>query len=320
MTGRRLAMMAVAAAAVMLTAACGKRISLKPSSGGRPYEVLVSGGDSAAVKMLGRMLRDATMAGMPQKEAAFDISETYGQPGGNSRYARCIVVADIDADGYTATKVRYERDTYAEPQIIIYVCSPSADRLKADSARTARTVTRLAERFEMKTAAERLIKRCNRKAEKAVKAMTGHTINIPEGITATKRGRGFIWFSDNAAAAMSNICVYTYNGTDTRPQTVARMRDSIMAANMPGETDAMHMSTDGRTVLEQTTNGNGTGRTVIRGLWMMDGDAMGGPFVSHAVADSARQTVTVAEAFVYAPGVRKRNLIRQLEAALYTLK
>jgi len=55
-----------------------------------------------------------------------------------------------------------------------------------------------------------------------------------------------------------------------------------------------------------------------RGLWQMVGTEMGGPFVSlwRQVGDS----VLGVTAFVYAPGKSKRNLMRRLEASLYTLK
>jgi hypothetical protein len=52
----------------------------------------------------------------------------------------------------------------------------------------------------------------------------------------------------------------------------------------------------------------------------MVGDMMGGPFVSHARLDEANQRVIVVEGFVYAPEKDKRNIIRQVEASLYTLK
>jgi len=50
----------------------------------------------------------------------------------------------------------------------------------------------------------------------------------------------------------------------------------------------------------------------------MEGDNMGGPFVS--MARSMADSVLCIEGFVYAPEMNKRNLIRRLEAALYTLK
>ena len=46
---------------------------------------------------------------------------------------------------------------------------------------------------------------------------------------------------------------------------------------------------------------------------------MGGPFVSHARVDRPNGRVVVVEAFIYAPETKKRDMMRQMEAALYTL-
>ena len=55
-------------------------------------------------------------------------------------------------------------------------------------------------------------------------------------------------------------------------------------------------------------------------MWFMKNDCRGGPFVSHSRVDTETNRVVVAEAFVYAPEKKKRDLIRRLEASLYTLK
>jgi len=58
-----------------------------------------------------------------------------------------------------------------------------------------------------------------------------------------------------------------------------------------------------------------------RGLWkILDGEAMGGPFVSLTRLDQVNGRVVTAEAFLYAPGQKKRNALRQIEAILYTLE
>lgn len=44
-----------------------------------------------------------------------------------------------------------------------------------------------------------------------------------------------------------------------------------------------------------------------------------GHFVSLSRIDTARHRVIVAEGFVYSPGTPKRDLLRELEAALRTL-
>ena len=47
---------------------------------------------------------------------------------------------------------------------------------------------------------------------------------------------------------------------------------------------------------------------------------MGGPFVSHVRVDRANARVIVVEGFVFKPDKLKRDLMRKLEACLYTLK
>jgi len=59
----------------------------------------------------------------------------------------------------------------------------------------------------------------------------------------------------------------------------------------------------------------------IRGLWKMkNGGSMGGPFYSHTRLDEINQRVITIEGFVFAPGTKKRNAIRQLEAIVYSTK
>ena len=74
----------------------------------------------------------------------------------------------------------------------------------------------------------------------------------------------------------------------------------------------MHMRTAS---IASVTRGRGNSVTV-RGLWEMKNDAMGGAFVAYWQPEGSR--IVVAEAFVYAPETKKRNLVRRLEAALYT--
>lgn len=76
--------------------------------------------------------------------------------------------------------------------------------------------------------------------------------------------------------------------------------DSILRTNMPGETDSMYMVIP---VLSE------------RGLWEMKGDAMGGPYVMHRIHNNL-----YIIAFVYAPEMKKKILIKQLEAAISTIK
>ena len=54
---------------------------------------------------------------------------------------------------------------------------------------------------------------------------------------------------------------------------------------------------------------------LLTGQWMMEGDAMGGPFV--ASVKKTRQGALVLLAFAYAPEREKRNIMRQLRTVVF---
>lgn len=314
----------IAACAVCLAVAlcsCEGQGSLLPKSGGRPYEVLlVADGDGAAGRLLEKGL-SKDVPGLPQREPMFDVSLTdsarFGQ---NLRLARNIVVVNIDADLFTAVRVRYEKNVWAKPQMVVYVNAPSLADIRRALPAVVRQVSGLLTRAEMNAEMAKLNSAHNDEASVRVGGMFGYGIKIPADMKSSKRGKHFVWFSNNAASGMKNVCVYSYPGMNLDAGRALAARDSVMRANIPGERQGLYMQTAWRTVESGVVKENGRTMMVCRGLWEMHGDAMGGPFVSHSVVDTANRRVVVAEAFIYAPDIKKRNLMRQVEAALYTLK
>ena len=57
-----------------------------------------------------------------------------------------------------------------------------------------------------------------------------------------------------------------------------------------------------------------------RGFWEVEGDYMGGPFVSHSFYSPDGKDIIVMEAFVHAPRYDKRPLLRQVESILYSFE
>lgn len=134
-------------------------------------------------------------------------------------------------------------------------------------------------------------------------------MRIPSDMRASKKGKDFIWISNDSPTAMANICIYT-----------SENRDSVMKVNIKGETDDMYMTTTQGSIVTTDVSSDTDTLTIRRGLWEMHGDAMGGPFVQHIIKHIDKHTTIVAEAFVYAPGTKKRNVLLNTEAALYTIQ
>lgn len=296
---------------VLLLLSCGGD-SLLPKGGGRPYEVLlVDDRDSLVYHAL-----DADAEGLPQSEPSFDISivdrSHYNQA---VKQTRSIIIVNVDSVLFSRTRIRYEKNLYARPQLVVYVGTPSVTALKRDMPALSPRLRMLLTRFEMNVEITRLKRKHNIEAEKLIRKMFGASMWVPAEMTASKRGSNFLWISDNASSGMRNLCIYRLGAADTR--NFIRLRDSVMQINIKGESDAMFMKTVSGSCsvyppVQKTDNG-----FLVRGLWEMKGDAMGGPFVCRIIQKDGG--VLVAEAFVYAPEMKKRNRIRQLEASLYTL-
>lgn len=287
--------------------------SIKPKAAGTMYDVILAADNSESEAIVRGML-EAPVEGLPQSEPTFHVMTTGKATLTNAtKYARAIVVARTGKP----TKVRFERDAFAQGQTIVYIDSPSAQALKSDSARIAKGVIRLLDQAELKSEALRLAKHYNKEAKQLVEKTFGCSLQVPEDFRSSKTGRNFVWLSNNGNRTMQSICVYTYPGITLSKEKTIAMRDSILGANIEGEDTGMKMLTERSIEPKVTINGQ---TLTMRGLWVMKGDAMGGPFVSIAKVDSASRQTIVAEGFVYAPGQKKKLLTKQLEAAISTLK
>lgn len=155
----------------------------------------------------------------------------------------------------------------------------------------------------------------NSKAERAMDSIFGLTMNIPVRLTSYKVGKDFIWLSDNGISINRNICVYSANASVTDYSDLIQLRDSVMRVNIPGEKDFMYMATAQK---PEPTFKLRNDTLVVNGMWQMEGDAMGGPFWCITRIDTC--PTIVAEAFVFAPGKDKTEIMHSLAASLLTLR
>ena len=150
------------------------------------------------------------------------------------------------------------------------------------------------------------------------------TMKVPPGFAIAGQKEDLLWFKYETPEISQGILVYTFPYVSDSAFTVnylLRIRDSLLRANVPGPTKGSYMTTEKR--MEQTSNireHNGNYASEMRGLWRVENDFMGGPYISLAELDVANQQVVVAFGYVYAPSKNKRNLLRQVEAMIYSLK
>ena len=309
----------------MLFGSCKKEFVL-PRASGRPYEVMVVMTDQAWQAKEGRALfavLDTDIPGLPQPERSFHISQV--EPRNFDHILnifRNVILVDINKQLYTRTKMKFSRDVHSVGQIVLTIQSPTPDEFAQYCTDHAQDIIDFLTKMEM----NRLVKELDTKYSKVTAQLAREkfdcTLHAPDELKSYKRGDNFFWTSSNGASAMVNIAMYTYpyEGPHTfNKQYVLAKRDSVMAANIPGTLPSMHMATDTLCTTCKPIVVHGQYAYESRGLWYMENDGMGGPFVSHSRVDTVRNLVVVVEGFVFAPEKMKRGLMRRMEGSLYTL-
>ena len=238
---------------------------------------------------------------------------------------RNILMVTVDPALYTRPSVNVVRDHFATGQVILHARSESLESLYTLLRVRGKQLSKFLYKEEIKRWGDILEGTYSSKFAKVVEdSIGGVTMNVPAEMDYIETGKDFVWTSNMDQRKRMDIVVYTFPYRDKNTFTVDYLihkRDSVMAANVKGQYEGSYMSTEkGVKPSFDGFEDRGAYTVEVRGLWVMEGDMMGGPFVMHAVVDSGGKRVVVCEAFVYAPGEKKRNLLLYPEAALWTLR
>ena len=311
----------------LFSACSGKKGVFTPTSSGRAYEILVVVDPGVWERPAGRALfdvLDSDVPGLPQSERSFRIM--YTSPANYDatlKLIRNIIIVEINKDLYTQPKFKYAKDVYAAPQSILTIQAPDEASFAKFVEENKQVIIDFFTHAEMNRQISALKDKHSNYVFTKVKSMFDSDVWVPGELVSTKEGKDFFWAGTNAATGDQNFVIYSYPNTDKDTFTkeyFVHKRDSVMKENIPGAKEGMYMSTDTLMTDVRPISVQGDYALEARGLWRMKGDFMGGPFVSHARLDKANKRVIVSEIFVYSPDKLKRNLVRQMEASLYTLK
>ena len=313
-----------------------------PESIGQPYEVVLEGDTNRIVTAI---LQESE-PDMPQPESMFNIIQVRkGKLTSLYQTVRNRVVVDVDKRNRDF-EVKISKDVNAAPQVIIRIKAQTVEQLKSRLDRMR--FRQILDESELKHLAS--VIRQNVEKQKEVKRLFGIDMRIPLDMDASKKAKDFVWYSNNTNSGMKNLLVFKINSSEKTPSARENhssrenlsaggnlssketssgteeypsngislsladkvLIDSVLQKNMLGETDEMYMVIP---------------RLGERGLWEMEGDAMGGPYVMKIIRrqkngkiSGRKNEIIVVIGFVYAPEMKKRNLIKQLEAVLTTIR
>lgn len=295
-----------------------KKSAVKGKVQSAPYELLVVANKDWLKTEAGQKLVEiveAPISGLPQREGNFRV--TYVNPEafkGVFQFYANILVVKVDMK-HEESRMTLEKDLYARPQVVEGLYAPTDWAFVRLLEAHKKDILRHFNENEFARERKFLEKNYNGAVMAQVKKQFGVSINVPQDVDDMKIGENFLWASASKKDFQQNVCIYTLPWSNNL--SFEDVRDSVMKVNIPGDREDQWMETDRRTVMiDDITR---TDLLVVRGLWDMRNDAMGGPFVSYCYVDTIRSRFLIVEGFVFAPDKKKRPIIRQLEAALQTM-
>jgi len=309
-----------------------REAQLQTNDGSSYYEEIASLYDAV------RAVMGADMPCMPQKEAYFKLMQVAPAQFDNMLMpTRNILWADIDSARYTQVKAKAQREVWSTPQAVFRVQAPSADAFLDYWLEHAYEIREWFVTQEMKrqlrfyqAATDKDIRaRLNKQFACDMWVPNDYMLLMDTTLQATNTfglsaDTHVLWACNNKGSLRRDIVVYSYPYTDNETFTLSYLnakRDEVLAPLISTGIQGTYMGTEYKVFPPElrVLIVDSTYTAEIRGLWKMrGGEAMGGPYVSHSWLDPVNGQVVTAEVFVFAPGQKKRNPLRQAEAILYS--
>ncbi len=301
----------------------------KPSATGKAGELLVVTSETKWTGPAGDLIREnfaSPVPMLPQAEPSFNMIQIK-----NEAFVklfethRNLLFVNFDKT-IEKGKIEIQRNVWSYPQMVIRVTVPDENILERLLDKNREQFVNLYvenERERMINAYNRML---NHQAKNWVRENLDLKISVPEGYFIAKQTPEFVWLrqtgtrEDLDLGLLISVLPYKDPGKDFNHENIWARRDSLTKKHIPGTFPDSYMTTyPDIPPLFREINFNGNYAVEARGLWKVEGDFMGGPFINVTFVDEKQSRIINIDGFVYAPGFEKRDYLRQVEALMYSV-
>ncbi len=300
--------------------------SSKPTPGGKAGVMVMVMNKEVKNSTAGKTLWDILtepVVGLPQDEPMFDA--TVITPNGLTDFIKTYRnIIMIKVKPFQPNKVKYYNELWSKEQALVKITANDTTALLNLIKENQYTIVNYFKNAERKRLTNYFSKKYNQELKTTLEENFGFSMNIPFYFKLRKKTKNFIWMSHetdkNSVGIMTYRFKYVGKGSFAKVYLLNE-REKYLRENVPGPSDGSYMSTELTFPISYNVIKTPSDSSVVmlRGLWKVEGDLMGGPFISMAHLDKKNNEVIVTEGYVYNPSKpRKRNYIRQLDAILRT--
>jgi len=242
--------------------------------------------------------------GLPQKEKKYDA--IYIKKKAFSRIFKTHRNIIIIEEGEKDTSF-FKKNIWSEDQLVLVIKTNKKTNIK-EHINNKNT-----KKFKEKEK-ERISKTHTKENSFNIKG-TNVKIKTPKEYFIAKDSVDFFWIRKETNEKTYGVWGFSFKGFLENQQTIKK-RDSILKTNILGEKKQTYMKTEERYPSFFIEDKN---KTQIKGIWKIEGDFMGGPFILNKYYNKEKNETVLIEGFLYYPK-EKRNSMLELETILDNIK
>ncbi|WP_400075775.1 DUF4837 family protein [Winogradskyella sp. R77965] len=237
--------------------------------------------------------------------------------------ARSRIVVKIEK-GSEAPSTKILNDVLAKPQTVAVITGKTNQEIIAQLKESKDKIIDAFNKEEIKEKLRRINK--SLLADEEMENKLGITIDIPTAYKIGKAEDDFFWIRKSLTNTKTmdlmlyEVPITTISKGDSTIVDIVKMRDGITKTKIPGEDDIYMAVEDAYAPSMFKTIVDNKPAYEVRGLWEMKGFTMGGPFITYAIEDKINNRYLIADGYVYAPSLEKRDYIFELESMIKSIK
>lgn len=316
---------------------CGSenRSDYLPGYSGQIGEVIVVCSKNEWKQEVGQLTRstlESPLYGLPQEEPLFTLIQVTHNSFKNVLSTHRNVVAIEISDTVKTPVFLYKKSKYAKGQMFVSIRSRNSQEFKGLLYKNKDGLVSLFQRAELNRTIARNKKHGPKELSKKVREKFNFNLTFQKDMELRVNKENFMWVRLERERPVGGykhqisqgvlIATIPYTSRSNFLDSVLfNLKDSINKTFILGPNEGSYMTTDYEWVPPQVSEIELAEQYVkeIRGLWKMENNFMGGPYVSVITAHPNEDRLIYLEGYVYAPQFDKREYIREVEAVIKSI-
>lgn len=321
----------IIALAAVMTSCFNKNVDRgKDRSVGGTSEILfVTQNDDQWNGQMGQAVRDffeKEQYGLPQPEQTFRVAHiNINALNDMFKKHRNLIIGEIVQDLQNPI-IETQDDWQASPQYAIKIKAKDAETWVKTFDSQRDELKKIFDRNERARFMDFFRPMANMKVMETLKNVYGITMTVPEGFYVATNKDYCTWLRKEETDKSFGLIVYQLPYKSTNDLSEARLIkvcDSITKKYIPGPADGSYMTLDKQFIkpMFKVIPDFPAGYAVeMRGLWKTEGEYMAGPYVAYTIVNPESTKIVTVFGYIYYPNKAKRDLLRQLETMIWSLK